>query len=141
MSNKFYLAFDFGIKRIGVAVGQSITCSATALEIISAKNGSPNFSMLDKLVKKWEPSAFIVGLPLTMEGETQRTTKLVRKFSKMLIDRYSIDVIFVDERLTTKSAREIVYNSGGYKLLNSEKIDAIAAKLILEDWLSNNKNI
>ncbi len=130
-----FLAFDFGLKCIGVAVGQSITRTASPLSIINAQNGIPNWRGIDNLITKWQPQALIVGVPVNLDGTNQEMTKYARDFAAQLHARYHLPVHEIDERLTTKSAREEIYEKGGYKALQKEPIDSIAAKLILEDWM------
>ncbi|MBN2689459.1 MAG: Holliday junction resolvase RuvX [Gammaproteobacteria bacterium] len=133
--NNIYLGFDFGLRKIGVAVGQLITKSASPMPILPAKDGAPNWQQLDKLIQDWQPCALVTGLPLNMDGSEHEITKAAKKFVTQLEERYKLPVHFVDERLTTKAAREFIYEQGGYKALQDSAIDSIAAKLILEDWL------
>lgn len=129
------LGFDFGTKRIGVAIGQTITKTAYPLITLIAKNGKPTWGALDELMKKWQPDACVVGIPLNMDGTEQLTTHLARTFAEELRTRYPLMVFEVDERLTTKSAREQLFTTGGYKALQKEKVDSKAAQLILESYL------
>lgn len=133
---KILLGFDFGMKRIGVAVGQTITKSATPLETLQAKNGIPNWTLVDKLVKKWFPDAFVVGIPLNMDGTEQPLTQQARQFAKILQTRFDLPIYEMDERLTTKDARESLFNKGGYKALRDGQVDSIAAQLILQNWFA-----
>ena len=133
-----FLAFDFGLKRIGVAVGQSITRTASPLAIIKAQNGIPHWEEITKLIEKWQPKALIVGVPVKFDGTNQEMTKHTRDFAAQLHGRYHLPTHEIDERLTTKSAREEIYEKGGYKALRKEPIDSIAAKLILEAWMREN---
>jgi len=131
---KILLGFDFGMKRIGVAVGQTITKSATPLETLQAKNGIPNWILMDKLVKKWVPDAFVVGIPLNMDGTEQPLTQQARQFANSLQTRFDLPIYEMDERLTTKDAKESLFNKGGYKALRDGQVDSIAAQLILQNW-------
>lgn len=103
------LGFDFGTKRIGVAVGQTVTETARALATIKATQGIPNWEELDKIIKTWSPQALIVGFPLNMDGTEQPITQLARNFAASLSSRYNIQVHGVDERLTTRDAREQIF--------------------------------
>ncbi|MCK4608879.1 MAG: Holliday junction resolvase RuvX [Gammaproteobacteria bacterium] len=134
-SNQTLLGFDFGLKRIGVAVGQSITGTASPLQIVAATQGKPDWEVITKLIATWQPQALVVGIPYTMEDEEQEITHAARRFARRLNHRYHLPVHEVDEKLTTKTAREDIYAKGGYKALQKTAIDSIAAKLILEDWL------
>jgi putative Holliday junction resolvase len=136
--NLTVLGFDFGLKRIGVAVGQSITKSATPLAILNTKAGMPPWDDIAELINKWQPDALIVGIPINMDETEQEITKFAQNFAHQLRKRYNLPVHIIDERLTTKAAREEVYIKGGYKALQKEAIDSIAAKLIVEDWMREN---
>jgi putative holliday junction resolvase len=133
--NSTFLGFDFGTKNIGVAVGQNITKTATPLAIIDASKEKTLWQQIVKLIKAWHPSALIVGVPLNMDGTPQEMTKIARKFAQQLRELSGLSVCEVDERLTTKAAREEVYVHGGYKALQKAAIDSIAAQLILESWM------
>lgn len=132
-----YLSFDFGLKRIGVAVGQVITRSATPLPIVFAQEGVPNWDTIDALMKEWRPKAIVIGMPLNMDGTKQDISYAAEHFASQLQERYHLPVHLVDERLTTKEARARVFEQGGYKALKKQAIDSHAAKLILESWLAN----
>lgn len=134
------LGFDFGMKRIGVAVGQTVTQSARPLATLQAKQGVPNLNELDKLVKTWQPDAFVVGIPLNMDGTEQSITQAAKQFADFLQTRFNKPVYPMDERLTTKAAREIIFNEGGYKALQRGQIDSIAAQLVLQNWLTDYLN-
>jgi len=132
------LGFDFGTKRIGVAVGQIITQTARPLDTIKANNGEPQWDSLNKLIKTWQPDALIVGIPLNMDGTEQFITQKARQFADQLAEHYQLPVHGVDERLTTKAAREYLFNEGGYKALQQGQVDSVAAQLILQTWLRTN---
>ena len=135
---KILLAFDFGKKRIGVAVGQTVTQTARPLVTIAAKDGTPDWQTVTPLIKKWQPDALIVGIPLNMDGTDQPLTDDARAFAKHLKDQYNLPVFEMDERLTTKDARERLFNEGGYKALQSGQIDQVAAQIILQNWFAEN---
>jgi putative Holliday junction resolvase len=138
MENLTFLGFDYGLKRIGVAVGQSVTRTASPLAIIKAKNGIPDWEAIAKLIVIWHPQALIVGVPVNPDGTNQEMTAHARRFAKQLHTHYHLPIHEVDERLTTKTAREEIYKKGGYNALQKEAIDSIAAKLILETWMHEN---
>ena len=143
MSNetpKILIAFDYGMKRIGTAIGQTITQTARPLDTIHAKNGVPNWSALDKLMQKWLPDALVVGIPLNMDGTDQTITHQTRRFIAELKERFKLPVYEMDERLTTKDAREQLFAQGGFKALQDGQVDRVAAQLILENWFAENKN-
>lgn len=125
------LGFDFGMKRIGVAVGQTVTRSATPLLILAARDGVPNWSELAKLIHDWQPDAFVVGLPLTMSNQNQAITFCAKRFANKLHAKFKLPVHLVDERFSSIEAQQL---SG-----KSKDIDAIAAQLIVETWLREQK--
>lgn len=137
---RILLAFDFGMKRIGVAVGQTVTKSARPLDTLLAKKGLPDWQLLDKLVKKWSPDAFVVGIPLNMDGTPQSITVEAQKFAASLGERYVLPVFEMDERLTTKDAKERLFAEGGYKALQDGQVDRVAAQLILQNWFAINSS-
>lgn len=128
------LGFDFGMKRIGVAVGQTVTKTARPLTVIQANQGIPHWPTLDKLMKTWQPDALVVGIPLDMQGKELSVTQAAQQFAASLKERYQLAVYDIDERLTTKDAREQLFAQGGYKALQNAKVDSVAAQLILETW-------
>src|SRR5580700_8550565 len=117
------LGFDFGMKRIGVAVGQTVTQSARPLETLQANQGVPSWDKLDKLMKAWQPDALVVGIPLNMDGTEQPLTQAAQQFADALQERFQLPVYGVDERLSTKDAREQIFVKGGYKALQSGQVD------------------
>lgn len=135
------LAFDFGTKSIGCAVGQSITGTAQALPAFKARDGIPNWENIGQCVQQWKPDIIVVGLPLNMDGMEQPLTLKARKFANRLSERFGIRVILQDERLTTTEARAEIFSRGGYKALNKGKVDGISACLILESWFENSEDV
>lgn len=131
------LGFDFGLRRIGVAVGQTITKTASPLKTLLANNGDPNWQELMELLGKWQPIALVVGVPVNLDGSEQRITVAAKNFIEQLHQKCDITVFHAEERLTTKCAREDVFARGGYKALKKTAIDGIAACLILEEWLQS----
>ena len=129
------LGFDFGMKRIGVAVGQTVTGTATALLTLQAKNGAPNWDEVEALIKEWHPNALVAGIPVNLDGTPQHMTKAAQRFAEALEKRFGLPVYRVDERLTTKEARQRLFDAGGYRALQKSQIDSFAACLILESWL------
>lgn len=135
MPDGVYLGFDFGYKRIGVAVGQRLTCSASPLATISAQTGVPDWTVVAKVVAQWTPQALIVGIPTCIDGREQYTTSAARRFAKELRKRFTLPVHLVDERLSTVEARGQLFAQGGYKKIKQTEVDSIAACVILEQWL------
>jgi putative Holliday junction resolvase len=133
--NRTVIAFDFGMKSIGVAVGQAITMTASPLQAIKAQDGIPNWENLTKILTQWEPDALLVGLPLNMDGTQQPITASVKRFVGRLKHRYNLPVFMHDERLSTVDAKSKLFELGGYKKLSKEKVDSVSACLIYESWV------
>lgn len=135
MPDGIYLGFDFGYKRIGVAVGQQLTSSASPLPTLDAKLGVPDWAIVQKLVLQWQPVAMIVGLPTCIDGTEQYTTAASKGFARQLRKRFERPVHLVDERLSTMEARAYLFEEGGYRKIKQSEVDSIAACVILEQWL------
>lgn len=127
------LAFDFGTTRIGVAYGQSITQTATALKEVGAKDGVPNWEMIALLIKEWQPDCFLTGLPLNMDDSENEMCQRARKFARRLHGRFGLASYIWDERLTSQEAKR-EKPSANYK---KNAVDSLAAKTILESWFYN----
>ena len=128
------ISFDFGLKRIGTAIGQAVTKTARPLSVLPAKAGVPNWGSVDQLIAAWSPAMLIVGVPLNMDGTAQPMTNHAKQFAAALRERYALPVEEVDERLTTKAAREHLFAEGGYAALQGGQVDCMAATLMLESW-------
>ncbi|PCJ43680.1 MAG: Holliday junction resolvase RuvX [SAR86 cluster bacterium] len=134
------LAFDYGTKKIGVATGQSITQTASPLAVLPARDGVPDWSTIEKLVKEWQPDVFIVGMPFNMDGSESNMTVRAQKFSQRLNGRFNIPCYTIDERLSSREAKDIRKNMAaahGKKYNERDAIDSIAAQLILESWFAS----
>ena len=134
------LAFDYGLKSIGVAVGQQLTGSASTLKALKAQDGTPDWQQIENLLKEWQPAFVVVGLPLNMDGTEQPFTARVHKFVNRLHGRFGIKVLTHDERLTTVESRADLFAQGGFKKLSKDAVDCWSAKLILESYFENNPN-
>ena len=128
------LACDFGTKSIGVAIGQQITGSARPLTAIKARDGIPDWQLIERLLKEWQPDFVVVGLPLNMDGTEQPLTDRARKFSQRLHGRFGVRVELHDERLSTVEARAELFAHGGFRALNKGSVDSLSAVIILESW-------
>jgi putative Holliday junction resolvase len=128
------LGFDFGLRKIGVAVGQFITMSASPLTFVSAKQGNPDWGALQKIIAEWQPLCLVVGFPVAIDGKDLSITPHVKHFVAALA-RFNIPVYVSDERMTTKEARQHLFEQGGFKALEYGRVDSLAAALILEQWL------
>lgn len=137
------LAFDFGTKRIGVAVGQELTRTATPLITLNITANTIDWNAIDQLVTDWRPDAFVVGLPLNADGTEHEVTRAAKQFGNQLQARYNLSTYWVDERLTSAEAESMIAASRSgrkSKPLNRNKtkaeVDKTAAKLILESWFN-----
>lgn len=125
------LGFDFGTHRIGVAVGQTLTCSATPLTTVHNRNDRPDWGALERIVAEWQPTGAILGLPLHMDEREAELAARVRRFARQLHGRFGLTTHLIDERLSTRAARERLAVAGAGRF----GVDAVAAQLILETWL------
>lgn len=123
------LGFDFGERRIGVAVGQSVTRTASPLATLAARDGQPDWAALQKLVTAWRPDVLVVGLPSTADGAAHPLAAAIARFARRLEGRFGLKVEFVDERLSSHAAAELARDG-------RHGVDAHAAALILETWLA-----
>ncbi|PAU77412.1 Holliday junction resolvase RuvX [Halomonas salipaludis] len=138
---RLILAFDFGTRRIGVAVGNELLASARQLEPLSARDGIPDWSVITRLVDEWRPDLFVVGLPLTRDGEEQEMSVRARKFGKRLFGRYGVPCEMVDERGSTREAKAIAREAGHRGNYRDDSVDGIAAVLILEGWFARQEGL
>jgi putative Holliday junction resolvase len=145
---KTLLGFDFGLKQIGVAYGQTLTNSASGLTTIKASDGVPNWTVIQSVLTEWQPNLVLVGLPLNMDGTESELSTRARKFARRLQGRFAIEVLMVDERLTSREARSIIreaqQQSGRSEPSRNKRkgqdlaqIDYLAATLILISWLES----
>mgnify|MGYP000671570260 CR=1 FL=1 len=133
-----YLGFDFGNKKIGVAVGQTTTQTASPLQTIRSINQTPNWEIISQLIKEWQPIGLVVGISKQQNGEENPVTPRMRKFCRQLEGRYQLPVYQVDETLSTFEAKQLLFDdlhvSAG-KLWDVQ--DQLAAQLILQSWLND----
>jgi putative Holliday junction resolvase len=128
---------DFGTRKIGIAVGQTLTRTAMGIAVVAVRNGEPDWIEFDKLVKQWKPGAFVVGMPYNMDGSESDMLEQARKFSTTLTTRYMCPCHPIDERLSTRAAKEISRNNAqlrGKRPNDRAQVDAMAAQLLLESW-------
>tara|TARA_B100000886_G_scaffold130686_1_gene88097 strand:- start:674 stop:1069 length:396 start_codon:yes stop_codon:yes gene_type:complete len=127
------VAFDYGEKKIGVAVGQTETNTSSPLQIIlNNKNNKVNWNKLSFLLNEWKPDLVIIGMPLNMDGTDSEIMKKVEKFVKHLKTIYDAEYEYIDERLTTFEAKEILIEN------KSDIVDANAAKILIDNWFNKN---
>lgn len=164
MEARTVIAFDYGTKRIGIAIGQELTRTATPLTTLDVSAKSPessrssgpviDWSSIDQLIQEWQPQAVVVGLPLAADGSETRVTLGAKAFGEALQKRYNLATYWVDERLTSVDAeRMIAASPPGSKRTNKSvkksgkgsgqdkgEIDRMAAKIILESWFNQQAN-
>ena len=121
-----FLAFDFGLKRVGVAAGNSLTRQATPLRTIAAE-GDARFAAIARLIAEWQPDALVVGVPVHPDGTPHDNTRRAQRFARQLHGRFRLPVHEVDERYSTTEAAA----SG------ARDLDAASAAIILEQYLHN----
>ncbi|CAL4324406.1 Holliday junction resolvase RuvX [Buchnera aphidicola] len=134
------LAFDFGTKNIGIAIGEYLTKTSRTLTCIPA-NKNTYWIEIQKLILEWKPIKIIIGLPLNIRGKKQKTTIKVKKFAVQLLKKFNIPIYLHDERFTTKEAKSILFNKYGQKKFNSHTINSTSALIILRSWLYENMHI
>jgi putative holliday junction resolvase len=126
------LAFDFGTRRIGVAVGEMMLGTARPLTTISAEANEARFAAIGKLIDEWRPATLVVGLPLSLDGEAREMTDRCRRFARQLEGRFRLRVVLVDERLTSTAADERLRGQGRDWHSRKATIDAEAAAILLQ---------
>jgi putative Holliday junction resolvase len=138
------LGFDYGKRRIGVAVGQEITATASPVETVPAKEGKPDWAAITRLIQEWRADALVVGLPLNMDDTEQEMTRAARRFANQLKGRYHLPVYMADERLTSYAAEHMLdeplpngkLRSRRQPRQRDEQIDHLAAQLILTTFFN-----
>lgn len=139
MSNaiRSVLGFDYGQRRIGIAVGQTITGSATPLTTLNAINHKPDWQSIERLIQEWRPDALIVGVPVYFDGTASEMTRRAERFSRQLEGRFGIKVYCVNETLSSIEAESILKRQqkkpGRH---HKHEVDKISAALIIETWLN-----
>lgn len=124
------IGFDYGRKRIGVAVGQLLTATATALTTLHARDGKPDWAAIGRLLEEWKPGALVVGIPYHMDGTEQDMTRAAERFCRQLEGRYRLPVHRAEERLSSW-----VVEAGQRSTADRQAVDPLAAQVILQDWL------
>ncbi len=137
---KVVLAFDFGLRRIGVACGDTVSRSASPLETLPAGPNGPRWELIDSMLRDWQPDIAVVGLPYNVDGSDGEMTDAARSFAAELARRYALEVDMVDERYSSleagarlQSARESGLRR---RRVAKSDVDAAAACVILERWLT-----
>ena len=130
------LAFDFGLKQIGVASGSTISAVSTELCVLSAKEGQPDWEQVERILNEWKPKLCLVGLPLNMDGSESELSRRATKFARRLEGRFAASVEMVDERLSSNEAKTLSREQGHTGNYKKAPIDALAAKIILDQWFT-----
>lgn len=138
---KTILAFDYGLRQIGIAVGNCLTSTTQPLAIIRAKNGIPQWPELEKIVREWQPSLIVVGDPLNMDGSDGVLGERARKFARRLHGRLGLTVEMTDERLSSFEAKQDQREQGHKGHYKDSPIDSYAAELILQTWMRQNGHL
>ncbi len=137
---KIVLAFDFGLRRIGVACGDSVSRSASALDTVSAGPNGPRWELIASMMREWQPDMAVVGLPYNVDGSDSDMTGAARRFAAELARRYALEVVMVDERYSSleAEARLQTAREAGLRRRRVAKsdVDAAAACVILERWFT-----
>jgi len=128
------MAFDFGEKRIGVAVGETLVKTANALATISAEVNTVRFAEISQLIEEWQPKLLIVGLPTYLDGTAHEMTQLAKKFAQRLEGRFQLPVMMIDERLSSAEAAQQLSQAGVKGRQQKTLIDAAAAQVILQSY-------
>jgi putative Holliday junction resolvase len=134
------LSFDFGEKRIGVAIGNSITKSSHPLETINTSKNTERYKLIELLLKTWEPVRLVIGYPLNDDGTLSKMSLLAKKFGMKLMNKYNIPIAMIDERFTSSEADlELKKFEKDFKK-RKIVIDQVAAMIILNSFFQNNSN-
>ncbi len=145
-ASRVFLSFDFGMKHIGVAVGQALTRSATPLVTLAAHDGIPKWGEIETLIHTWHPLHLIVGIPLQMDDSEQLMTHCARRFANRLFERFHLPIHTVDERLSSweaeqqLKARNTKFTKPSAKKHKKQtaEVNALAAAILLEQWMRDN---
>lgn len=130
------MAFDFGLRQIGVATGNCLLGTSQPLPILRAKEGVPEWRAVESLIDEWRPDLLVVGDPLNMDGSDSELSERARKFARRLHGRLGLPVEMTDERLSSFEAKHNSRQQGHRGNFKEQPIDSYAAELILQTWLA-----
>ncbi len=137
-NNLVLLAFDFGLRRLGIAVGQSLTKTAQPLTTLKCNNGEPDWHAVHQLQQEWQAQAFVVGLPKNKDGTDSSVSRAARVFAKKMEEQFGLPVYLVDERFSSLTAeqhlKEKRQDGTHSHRIKKEEIDKLAAAIILQSW-------
>jgi putative Holliday junction resolvase len=134
------MVFDFGLQRTGVAVGNTIVGTASAVETLQSINNKPNWEGISRLIKQWAPKQLVVGMPKQLNGEDTPLTAPIEKFCNQLNGRYNLPVDQANEQFTSiEAGRRLkeVRQAGRKRKVKKEEVDQISAVIIFENWYQN----
>ena len=131
------LAFDFGERRIGVAVGEHLIHSANPLVTIDNESNEVRFATITQLVNEWQPKLLVVGLPLSLDGSETEVTQLCKKFARRLNGRFNLPVALIDERYSSAEASQLLSESGIKGRAQKVMLDQVAAQTILRSYFDS----
>jgi len=130
------MALDFGLSQIGVAMGNCLLGTTRPLPVIRATDGRPDWPVLSALIAEWRPDLVIVGDPMNMDGSRGPMSARAEKFARQIRGRLELEVVLVDERLSSFEAKAISRQQGHRGDFKKQPVDSLAAELILRSWLA-----
>ena len=131
------LAFDFGERRIGIAVGEHLISSANPLTTIDNESNEVRFAAITELIREWQPKLLVVGLPLSLDGSDNDVTQLCKKFARRLNGRFNLPVMLVDERYSSAEASQLLNQTGIKGRAQKAMLDQVAAQTILRSYFDS----
>jgi putative Holliday junction resolvase len=131
------LAFDFGERRIGIAVGEHLINSANPLTTIDNESNEVRFAAITQLINEWRPKLLVVGLPLSLDGSETEVTQLCKKFARRLNGRFNLPVIMIDERYSSTEASQLLNETGIRGRAQKAMLDQVAAQTILRSYFDS----
>lgn len=131
------MAFDFGERRIGIAVGEHLINSATPLTTIDNESNEVRFAAITQLINEWQPKLLVVGLPLSLDGSETEVTQLCKKFARRLNGRFNLPVIMIDERYSSAEASQLLNETGIKGRAQKAMLDQVAAQTILRSYFDS----
>jgi putative Holliday junction resolvase len=131
------LAFDFGERRIGIAVGEHLINNANPLMTIDNESNEVRFAAITQLINEWQPKLLVVGLPLSLDGSETEVTQLCKKFARRLNGRFNLPVIMIDERYSSTEASQLLNESGIKGRAQKAMLDQVAAQTILRSYFDS----
>ncbi len=131
------LAFDFGERRIGVAVGEHLINNANPLTTIDSESNEVRFAAITELINEWQPKLLVVGLPLSLDGSETEVTQLCKKFARRLNGRFNLPVVLIDERYSSAEASQLLNQAGIKGRAQKAMLDQVAAQTILRSYFDS----